>query len=67
MPNWATDRLDALVRGDAVLPPVTTVATDNMTFRTLNLSVAFHRVGKAESLTHRRQRHGPDPPDHRRA
>jgi uncharacterized protein (TIGR00369 family) len=102
MPNWATDRLDALVRRDDItLPPVTrtlrlgtldawgpgwvkktwapdpellnvdgslfggyiaaladqaltfaamTVVPENMVFRTLNLSVTFHRVGKAEPL-----------------
>ena len=101
MGTWATDRLDALVRGDVVLPPVsqtlrlgtlgswgagwvktwslhadllnvdgslfgghiaaladqaltfaamTSVPDDNM-FRTLNLSVTFLRVGKAEPLS----------------
>ena len=101
MGNWATDRLDALVRGDVVLPPVTetlrlgtfnswapgwikktwlphpdllnvdgslfggyiaaladqaltfaamTSVPDDMVFRTLNLSVTFLRVGKAEPL-----------------
>jgi uncharacterized protein (TIGR00369 family) len=101
MGTWATDRLDALVRGDVVLPPVTktlrlgtldswspglikktwspdadllnvdgslfggyiaaladqvltfaamTSVPDDMVFRTLNLSVTFHRVGKAEPL-----------------
>lgn len=101
MSTWATDRLDALVRGDAVLPPITrtlrlgaltawgpgwakktwspdpdllnvddslfggyiaaladqvltfaamTCVPDNMVFRTINLSVTFHRVGKAEPL-----------------
>ena len=101
MPNWATDRLDQLVRGDAALPPVTrtlrlgtldswgpgwikktwspdadllnvdgslfggyiaaladqaltfaamTSMPDGMVFRTLNLSVTFLRVGKAETI-----------------
>ena len=101
MGTWATDRLDALVRGDVVLPPVTrtlrlgtldswalgwikktwspdpgllnvdgslfggyiaaladqaltfaamTSVPDDMVFRTLNLSISFHRVGKAEPL-----------------
>ncbi len=101
MPNWATDRLDQLVRGDVTLPPVTrtlrlgtldswgpgwikktwspdadllnvdgslfggyiaaladqaltfaamTSMPDGMVFRTLNLSVTFLRVGKAEPI-----------------
>ncbi len=101
MDNWATDRLDALVRGDVVLPPVTqtlrmgaidawgpgwikktwlphpdllnvdgslfggyiaaladqslalaamTRVPADMVFRTLNLSVNFLRIGKAEPL-----------------
>jgi uncharacterized protein (TIGR00369 family) len=101
MANWATERLDALIRGDVVLPPVTqtlrlgtldswgpgwikktwspdpvilnadgsmfggyiaaladqvltfaalTVVPGNMSFRTINLSTAFLRVGKAEQL-----------------
>jgi uncharacterized protein (TIGR00369 family) len=101
MGTWATDRLDALVRGDVVLPPVTrtlrlgtldswapgsikktwspdpdllnvdgslfggyiaaladqaltfaamTSVPDDMVFRTLNLSITFHRVGKAGPL-----------------
>ena len=102
MSTWATDRLDALVRGEAVPPPVIrtlrlgtldawgpgwirktwspdldllnvdgslfggyiaaladqaltfaalTVVPDNNVFRTMNLSVTFLRVGKAESLS----------------
>lgn len=101
MGTWATDRLDALVRGDVVLQPVTktlrlgtldswapgwvkktwspdpdllnvdgslfggyiaaladqaltfvamTSVLDDMVFRTLNLSITFHRVAKAEPL-----------------
>jgi len=101
MGTWATDRLDALVRGDVILPPLTrtlrlgtldswalgwikktwspdpellnvdgslfggyiaaladqaltfaamTSVPDDMVFRTLNLSIYFHRVGKAEPL-----------------
>lgn len=101
MTNWATDRLNALVRGDVILPPVTrtlrlgaldswgpgwikktwspdpdvlnvdgslfggyvaaladqvltfaamTRVPDSMVFRTINLSVTFLRVGKAEPL-----------------
>jgi uncharacterized protein (TIGR00369 family) len=101
MGTWATDRLDALVRGDVVLPPVTrtlrlgtldswapgrimktwspdpellnvdgslfggyvaaladqaltfvamTSVPDDMVFRTLNLTINFHRVGNAEQL-----------------
>jgi uncharacterized protein (TIGR00369 family) len=102
MPTWATERLDALIRDDVVLPPVSrtlrlgaldswgagwvkkswtphpevlnvdgslfggyiaaladqiltfaamTTVPENTFFRTLNLSVSFVRVGKAEPLT----------------